>query len=475
MKKFALKSAVVAISALAAASAFAAKNLDAAVTANKYAKELKIDADTGLNLLDGGVTDLALTSAMGVTPGADVTVYVRVDLSNGAEFVATPALNVAAGGNGDGAATGAASSGGAGKSFVIYAVSPVGGESLQADSVATLALNAAGLTAFNSGDVTAQLRVYETLTAASNPANSLTLKATDARTIVTFASGLKATITKGALTAAVEPAGGGDAYTDFKDPSTDGKLVGTVNFEAVTGVGAANGDQVTMANMVDEAEVVVAGDFSFVKAADEDFDDVLDKVFLATANTCDAGVIASDALTASKATFEALAPASLVERFVCVLPSGSVAIPAGEYTVAADYTATAAYTLTDLTASALGTITRDGTTLVAPLTNQPAGWSSRLVLTNSGSTARTYAITALKEGTSTVELSGEALSGSIPAGRTKIIDLSTLVAITPADGGGMRTGLQVVVNGPSSQVSGQYQLVNAATGNLSNVTLVEKK
>jgi len=229
--------------------------------------------------------------------------------------------------------------------------------------------------------------------------------------------------------------------------------------------------------LLDTSDVTFSGDFSFVKGASEAYTDnaVLARVFLSPDADCDdAGDVNASAVTASSAAFNNIAAANLGTHHLCLNPEGTVAIPAGTYNVAVNYEPDTGYTVTDLAATNFGTIKRNGTTLVAPLTNQPAGWSSRLVLTNNGASDRTYAVTALQEDGSTVTLSGEALNGTILAGRTKVIDLSALVAIVPGAGLGTRTGLQVVVNGPASQVSGQYQLVNGATGNLSNVTLVQK-
>lgn len=478
MKKFALKSAVLAISALAAASAFAAKSLDAAVTANKYASELAIDATTGLALLDGAITDLNLTAAHGVAPGVNVTTYVRVDLGNGAKFVANPtSLVVAAGASTTGAGTGTLSSGGIGASYVIYALSPTTNtEGIQADGVMTLTNAAGGIKVFNTNSVSARIRVFETLTAAANPDSSLALKDSTARNIITFTPALTATITQGSLVADVNPASGA-AYTKFTPVVAAGSSIGQVDFAAASGVAIAAGTQATLDNLLtDTSDVTFAGDFTFAKAASEAYTDgaVLARVFLGANADCTTGTeINATAVTASSASFNNLVASALDtagSKFLCVNPVGTVAIPAGNYTMAVDYDAETGYTVADLASTAFGAITRNGTTLIAPLTNQPTGWFSRLVLTNSGSSARTYAVTAIAEDGTTVSLTGDAAGGTVAANQTKVVNLQLLSSTV----GLARYGLQVVVNGPASQVSGAYQLVNSTTGSISNTNLIQK-
>jgi len=70
----------------------------------------------------------------------------------------------------------------------------------------------------------------------------------------------------------------------------------------------------------------------------------------------------------------------------------------------------------------------------------------------------------------TVSLAGAAGSGTLAAGSNVVVDLSTDMTTV----GSKRGSLQVVVDGVSANVDGLYQIVNAATGSLSNYTLINK-
>jgi hypothetical protein len=105
--------------------------------------------------------------------------------------------------------------------------------------------------------------------------------------------------------------------------------------------------------------------------------------------------------------------------------------------------------------------------------NQPAGWYSRLVLTNSGNTDLPYRVAAVAEDGTTVALSGAAASGTVKKNSTIVVDLDTLATIT-GTGAKPRTGLVVTVDGAGTSVTGQYQIANGTTGMISNYTLVQK-
>ncbi len=475
MKKFLLKATTLAIGALVASSALAVLNLDATtVTANKYATELVVDGTTGLAVLDGGVTDLNLTAAAGAAPGAGVTVYVRIDLSNGAEFVASPTLAVA---NGvvvaEGAGTGTLSSGGAGSTFAIFALSPtVGTESIQADGVMTLTNNVAGITVFNQGAVSAQIRVYETLAGATNQNANFLLKDTAARNIITFAEGVTATAAATPITAdvAVSP-----AYTAFTPVVAAGSSPGNLVLAAAANVAKANGDQIAITDVqaANTADLVITGDFSLAQndVAPLFTGAALNRVFLNAASTCAGASIPATALTATTATFTNITAASLGSHFLCLLPEGTPTIPTATYTGAFNFEPATGYDKADLANVDFGSVRRNGTNLVAPLAQVPGGWTPRLVLVNSGSTARTYSVRAVAETGNTVTTTGALASGTLAANSTTVIALdATLLTFTTNP----RAALIITVNGPSSQIDGLYQIVNLTTGSISNSPLTLK-
>lgn len=154
----------------------------------------------------------------------------------------------------------------------------------------------------------------------------------------------------------------------------------------------------------------------------------------------------------------------------CFSFSGTTAIPAGSITAQLAGKAKTNYSLPTVASANVLTIVRDGTTLVAPLVNVPAGWISRLVLNNRSSAAATYTVTATSETGTVATLTGAAASGSLAANTTSVIDLSTLLTTT----GTARTSLLIAVAGTNADIDGLYQLVNAATGNLSNYTLLKQ-
>src|SRR5690606_3394383 len=75
--------------------------------------------------------------------------------------------------------------------------------------------------------------------------------------------------------------------------------------------------------------------------------------------------------------------------------SGDAAIAESQYTAALDAVANAGYEVSDVGPIVVGEITRNGTQLQAPLAQVPGGWLSRIVLTNTGSTARPYELSIM--------------------------------------------------------------------------------
>jgi hypothetical protein len=92
---------------------------------------------------------------------------------------------------------------------------------------------------------------------------------------------------------------------------------------------------------------------------------------------------------------------------------------------------------------------------------------SRLVLTNTGPIARPYTIAVAGEPGNTIETGN--LTGTVPAHGTVVIDLAEVLT---GFSGQPRATLNIDVAGPDAQIQGLYQTVNAATGAISNQTLV---
>ncbi|WP_147653412.1 hypothetical protein [Vulcaniibacterium gelatinicum] len=211
----------------------------------------------------------------------------------------------------------------------------------------------------------------------------------------------------------------------------------------------------------------VAGDFSFVTG--------LANAFLASDTAC-ATVVAggsADALTATAASFTVGSTAHLAgaDVYLCVAPNTTTPIPAGSYnaTLNAVVANPAEYSAVSTGPLAAGSIVRNGTQLQAPLVQLPSGWLSRMVLTNTGSAARPYTITVQGESGNTITTNGANLTGTVPANGTIVVDLNTvLTGFT----GSPRATLNVTVAGPNSQIQGLYQIVNPASGSISNHVMV---
>lgn len=212
----------------------------------------------------------------------------------------------------------------------------------------------------------------------------------------------------------------------------------------------------------------VSGDFSFVTG--------VANAYLANDTLCTAGSVAggaSDALTATSASFTVGSTAHLsgADVYLCVVPNSSAPIPAGSYTATLNAVVAnpAEYSAISTGPLAAGSIVRNGTQLQAPLVQLPSGWLSRMVLTNTGSAARPYTITVQGESGNTITTNGANLTGTVPANGTIVVDLNTvLTGFT----GAPRATLNVNVAGPNSQIQGLYQIVNPASGSISNHVMV---
>jgi len=182
------------------------------------------------------------------------------------------------------------------------------------------------------------------------------------------------------------------------------------------------------------------------------------------------GQIANAAtVTGTTATFAStLTAADLTgTTYLCLEANGTSEIAASAYTGTLTPAAQTGFAIANQTLN-VGAITRNGTVMVAPLAQIPAGWISRLVLNNIGSTDRTYTVRAVNEAGTTITLSGAAASGTLTANSTTVVDLSTTMA------GGARGTLVVTVNGPEAQIEGMYQIVNGSANTISNHVLAHK-
>ena len=233
-----------------------------------------------------------------------------------------------------------------------------------------------------------------------------------------------------------------------------------------------NGSDVVLANIFGaNTNVTVAGDFTAAQNADGTYTGApaLARVFLADTDTCTTNLVGATTLSQTSATF-LIGANPLVTRRLCISTLGTVAIPAATYT--ATLVAVAASTAVapaNTGPLAAGEIVRNGTELQAPFVQLPVGYISRMVLTNTGTIARTYSIRIMGEDGNTIVTNSVNMNGSVAANGTRVLDLNTLFTSFTTQ---TRATLVVTVAGPTNQIQGLYQIVRPDTGAISNHVMV---
>ena len=471
MSKHVLKAVALAVGAFIAGSVQAQVNIDAtSPTTVKYANEQNIGT-APWTLRDGAAATQTATTAFGASFGTDVAAYVRVEVAGGTLTGTVPTTMFAVAGS-NGAATVSVAQSGAG--FVIFAVTPLAGGNLVAANLASIDTDVGtltGITVTDKAGVTLRYRLFETLTAAANPASNNTLKDTGAKPYIAFANAFSATL---ATANAIADVAASPSYTAFTGPATTRPL-GTTTF-TFTPHALASGAASSLATIFGATTTITAGgDFFLARNDDTTYTGAaLGRVRLSTTTDCTAGFTSAATLTQSAATFTVIDTALTGTLTLCLTAEGTPEISPASYTLATNYVEETGFTVADTSALAAGNITRNGVRMVAPLFNQPAGWFSRLVMTNTGSGVRDYSISYLTETGTTIVATGVGSAGTLAAGKTTIIDLPSVVTITPGAGLGARASLVVTVNAPQSEIDGLYQGVSPTGGTITNYVLVYK-
>jgi hypothetical protein len=469
-----LRAAVVAAFAISSSAAFAAAvDLSASpVVPAKFATEL-LSANVALA---NTAHALDLTGSIGWGVAAGAHLYIRVDLTNG-KFAEAPALAITTGG---GSAT-LSAGGAAASTFAIFDVSGTAAIALT-DSFtlfpSTGITPAMGLTLTDpTQPITASVKFYTDSTLAST--NGTALGTSLSGSYATSAAALTTTFTPLANTALVA--------TNFKTfaartapaaiatgPLT---LLGQISTSvSATALVPDTGATVSASDLATANDLVLSGDFSAVGTTGA--------IFVDTAASCSAtvGAASSPAAAGSSftlntgkttATLTGYADASLANSAinVCYLADGLTAIPEQAVSAVQTYTGLVSPAVIAAASGTVGTIVRDGTTLVAPLAQNPSAFSSRMILTNAGAIARPYTLSLLTEAGNTTTLVPAAATGSIPAGSTTVVNLVNILANATA-GAVPRAGLKVIVGGPKAEISGMIQSINLTTSSLSNYIMV---
>ena len=443
-------------------SLFAAGNAAAVDITDKdavpvaYASELSIPSD-GLPVEPAAhVVGNELQFPIGYA--SSDTVYVRVELSNGAVFKDSGTIAVS------GANSGATVSNinGVGTGVVTFSVKA--DPSFTKDALVTIP---ATLTLANKGDVKVTVKVFDSASAARNDiaANLLATPASNA-TYLTFAPALTFGFDTGkAITAYASV---DKAYKTFVDYSATTPTYPTTAVLA-TGVQVAVDQDVLNADnkafdsldkLISGATVSIAGDFTL--AAKD--------ATLVTFGGVNATLNSASSVATFKLPAGALTGSVYTADFeVAVNTDKKATIAASDYVATLKPTAQDGYTAPALDALPVGTIKREGTTLQAPLAQIAGGsWIARLALTNTSAAAHAYTITVLDVDGKDVAYDSSLLKGSIPANGGTVIELNDLIQTV-----GARATLVISVDGSPSVINGAYQIVNPASGSISNHVLIK--
>ena len=216
-----------------------------------------------------------------------------------------------------------------------------------------------------------------------------------------------------------------------------------------------DGTPITLADLLSaDTTITVDGDFTLLDGLE--------------ANTQFGSIFPADSVSASDAVF-VVGNTPQPNAFLAMRVLAGELIQESEYsaTLNADPAQPTVYAVSDIANVYLGEIVRNGTQLQAPLAQVPGGWISRMVLTNTGSTARAYTIKVMGETGNVISTSN--LTGTVPANGTSVVDLNTVLTGFSAKA---RATLNVTVAGPNSQIQGLYQIVNADSGSISNHVMV---
>ena len=99
----------------------------------------------------------------------------------------------------------------------------------------------------------------------------------------------------------------------------------------------------------------------------------------------------------------------------------------------------------------------------------PNAWVSRIVLTNTGATARPYELAVTGESGNIIGIDSTLLVGTVPGNGTKVIELDDVLL---SFSGQSRATINVTVAAPNNQIQGLYQIVNPAQGSISHHVMV---
>ena len=305
----------------------------------------------------------------------------------------------------------------------------------------------------DGGNVDCTFSIYDQPSQAQAGGTTGRIYTTGSDTVIERSSGFvfthDATASRVAV-ADVEAAGG--AYFDFVGGDS---TFGNLTFEAVTGVLNTVGTQVALTDIFDtDSTVELQGDLSAA------FDPAC-PIWSMADGWCPIDV---DGNVETFAAFDVDGSGGFSYWYTMEDP-----ILESEYTATLNAVANLGYDVSDVGPIFVGEITRNGTQLQAPLVQTPNAWVSRIVLTNSGTTARPYEMSIMGESGNIIGIDSTLLVGTVPANGTKVIELDDVLL---SFSGQSRATINVTVAAPNDQIQGLYQIVNPDSGSISNHVMV---
>lgn len=463
MKKYVLKATALAIGALVGGGAVAAVttvvDFDAATpTVNAYAKELNYtDANPLAPALAANGMNFTTKIGFGVSNGQ--TRYIRVDYANATLDAAHGAANTDIDLPG-GASVALVQGGAIGNSYVIYQITATA--DLPASSAVNVAVPNLRVTS-TAAPVAVTYSLHETAVSAVAGTSGSGLLYSKTQNVATFSAGLKFALTTNSNTASVEK-----SFKEFTGAisATTAKL-GNIEF-TVNSVKKRDGTAVALSDLVQATtKIDLAGDFT--AAAGADAAAKLNSVYISTDANCGGVGIASTsqnaALTTASFTVNTTAITGPAKGVCYVVTGGNsgAQIPSGTYTAGLTVTAASTTATADVAPATLGTITRDGTELIAPFATIHPDYVSRVFLSSQHTIDATVTATATTDDGS-VCAAGVTLP-SLKAGKQLEYKMTDICPSISGTGNATRMSVRFTIAAPKSKISGAYnQYLKAISG-----------
>ena len=447
MKKFTVKASALAIAAALPGIAAAQIDLDAGTGASTFAAELVPAAGATVT-----VPNVRALLGFGVSNGQDR--YIRYDLT-GAKFAgALTNANLQADGLDCSTSTGNAGTatetlvqgGAANATSVIFQITATANAGLSSTQNTCLSLGTATLT--SATGATLRYSLY------ANPSDAV--NGTSSGRLAT-ASGSIASTTPAFLFGVTTNTTLVDVTTSYKrfvsdvGASPTATTIGEIGMNVATGVLNLSGSQVSVSDLISNANASVTGaDFSAAGNTG---------VFFSVSANCASSPATTVAGTLVSSTVRNLngLGSSAVDGRVCFVATGATtqpAIPEQTFTVSLDVTPAAGATTSDIGASTLGTFDRNGTVLKAPLMAGAAGQSTWIQVVNTSSTAAPWTVNCYGASGSL----GSGASGTLASGQTGKLFANTLGCAAGTN------AVEIIVSAPTGNVVGTLVRQSTTTG-----------